>query len=159
LAEFISESSRLLAEGEARFLTVMGMGCVFLALVSLTFFMGSMEGVMSLPEKTLALIKRTARGATGPSPSAQEAGNGQREQAGPSSSLESREPATSDTDQGRERSNEAIAAAIAVGLSLHLQEAGRGRSMAPPSQGSVTSHWKIAGRLHQLRRFSNVARR
>ena len=162
LAEIIAESSQLLAEGSAGFLTVLGMGCVFLALVSLTFFMSSMERVMSLPGTTLALVKRISRGSMGLSKSSQEAENSQRKQAGHSSSLESHEvtaSAESDADQGRGRSNEEIAAAIAVGLSLHLQEAGHGRSMAPPSHGRITSHWKIAGRMLQLRRVPSVPRR
>ena len=139
LDELISRSMDAIAQGEAGFLTVMGMGCVFLALVALLFFMNSMGRFTALPK------------------SSGQVGRAQTEEWERSSAPyteEGDEAAELGTDQDRGQHEEEIAAAISVALSLQTGGMAPGLSIPPPSPTRSMSPWKITGRLTQLQRDS-----
>ena len=139
MAELISRSMDAIAQGEAGFLTVMGMGCVFLALVTLLFFMATMGRFTALPK------------------SSGQVGRAQTEEWERSSAPyteEGDEAAELGADQDGNQHGEEIAAAISVALSLQAGGVSPGLSVPPPSPTRAMSPWKTIGRLTQLQRDS-----
>ena len=115
------------------------MGCVFLALVALLFFMNTMGRFAALPK------------------SPGQVGRAQTEEWERSSAPyteEGDEAAELGADQDRGQHDEEIAAAISVALSLQTGGVAPGLSIPPPSPTRAMSPWKITGRLTQLQRDS-----
>jgi Na+-transporting methylmalonyl-CoA/oxaloacetate decarboxylase gamma subunit len=150
----MEDLARVLSEGDAVFLTVLGMGCVFLALIALDFFMSFMDrivGGLALPVRLLARWTGRATSRTQAVEAAQSPG-GDAALAATGAASAAASGATPDADPAAGAADAEIAAAISVALALHAGGGSDTLSLSPASPAKGISPWKIGGRLRQLQR-------
>lgn len=140
---------RVLAEGDAVFLTVLGMGCVFLALTALDLFMSFMDRIVAalalavrLPQKVgERLLSRSGADATERVPGT-----------GTAPPVAVTPEAGRSAEPIRDGVEERIAAAISIALALDQGARAAAIPVAARAPTGGASPWKIGGRLRQLQR-------